>query len=124
MKYVLDSNVAAKWVLPEPDSAKARTLRDDFSQGRHDLISPDILPIEVGHALTRAERQGRISQSEGLKLWADLMTTPPRFFPYITLMPRALVFSSQARIGVYDCVYVALAERNNAVLLQPINESV
>jgi predicted nucleic acid-binding protein len=110
MKYVLDLNVATKWVLPEPDSAKSRVFRDEFSRGLHDLISPDILPIEVGHALTRAERQGRINQSESLNLWADIMTTPPRFLPYLPLMPRALTLSSQARIGVYDCVYVALAE--------------
>lgn len=111
MKYVLDSNVATKWVLPEPDSAKSRIFRDEFGRGLHDLISPDILPIEIGHALTRAERQGRISQSESLNLWADVMTTPPQFVPYLVLMPRALFLSSHARIGVYDCVYVALAER-------------
>jgi hypothetical protein len=26
MKYVLDANVALKWVLPEPDSPKAKQL--------------------------------------------------------------------------------------------------
>jgi hypothetical protein len=30
MKYVLDSTVALKWVLLEPDSAKADNLRQDF----------------------------------------------------------------------------------------------
>jgi hypothetical protein len=30
MKYVLDASVALKWVLTEPDAAKARQLRDDF----------------------------------------------------------------------------------------------
>ncbi len=29
MKYVLDSSVALKWVLPEPDSGKAIRLRDE-----------------------------------------------------------------------------------------------
>jgi hypothetical protein len=29
MKYVLDSSVALKWVLPEADSGKAIRLRDD-----------------------------------------------------------------------------------------------
>lgn len=111
MKYVVDSNVAAKWVLPELDSDSARLLRDGFSKGTHNLVAPDIFPIEVGHALTRAERQRRISQSESLNLWVDVMTTPPQFVSSLPLMPRALVLSSQARIGVYDCLYVALAER-------------
>lgn len=110
MKYVLDSNVAAKWLLREPDSAKACHLRGDYRQSIHELIAPDVLPVEVGHALTRAERQGRISQSDSLNLWLDMMMTAPRFFAYLALMPRALALSSQARIGVYDCLYVALAE--------------
>lgn len=65
-----------RWVLDEPDSAKARALRDDFRRQIHDLIAPDMLPLEVGHALTRAERQGRISQLESLNLWADMRRVP------------------------------------------------
>jgi predicted nucleic acid-binding protein len=32
MKYVLDSNVALKWVLRENNSDKARQLRIDYQQ--------------------------------------------------------------------------------------------
>jgi predicted nucleic acid-binding protein len=38
MRYVLDSSVALKVSLPEPDSAKAIQLRDDFRNGIHELI--------------------------------------------------------------------------------------
>lgn len=55
MKYVLDSSVALKWALPEPDTAKALQLRADYRNGTHELIAPDFFPIEVAHALTRAE---------------------------------------------------------------------
>lgn len=41
MKYVLDSSVALKWVLPEPDSAKAIELRDNFRRQIHELVAPD-----------------------------------------------------------------------------------
>ncbi len=61
MIYVLDSSVALKWVLPESDSPKALQLCDDFRTGAHTLLAPDIFPVEVGHALTRAERQGRLT---------------------------------------------------------------
>ncbi len=60
MRMVLDSNVALKWVLPEPDSPKAIQLRDDFRRAIHELLAPDVYPVEVGHSLTRAERQSRI----------------------------------------------------------------
>ena len=38
MKYVLDVNVALKWVLNEVDSTKARRLRDNLRIQIHDLL--------------------------------------------------------------------------------------
>jgi predicted nucleic acid-binding protein len=55
MKFVLDASVALKTVLKEPDSAVAIALRDDFKNQIHQLIAPDTLPIEIAHALTRAQ---------------------------------------------------------------------
>ena len=37
------------------------------------------------------------------------MTTVPRLFPSMPLTPRAIQIATGARIGVYDCLYVALA---------------
>jgi predicted nucleic acid-binding protein len=117
MIYVLDSNVAVKWALTELLSDKAQVLRDDFKNNIHELLSPDIFPAEVIHALTRAERQNRITPPEGGRLFADIMSTPPTFFPYQPLIPRAYEIASQAKIGVYDCLYVALSERENCELV-------
>jgi predicted nucleic acid-binding protein len=111
MIYVLDSNIAVKWVLTEDLSDKALLLRDDFKNKVHDLMAPDIFPAEIIHALARAERQNRITPPQGGKLFADVMSTPPGFFPYQPLIPRAYDIASKFRIGVYDCFYVALAER-------------
>jgi predicted nucleic acid-binding protein len=110
MKYVLDSSVALKWVLPEPDSAKAIQLRTDFQNGVHELIAPNIFYVEAAHALTRAERQRRIAVSGGWPLWRTIMVDCPTLSDSFPLMRRAFDLSSQARIGVYDCLYVALAE--------------
>lgn len=117
MNYVLDANVALKWVLAEPDSATARQLRTDFQSAVHDAIAPDVFPIEMAHALTRAERQGRIAVAQAGILWADVMSTPPRLEPSGPLLPRAIRISSTARIGVYDCLYIALAERESRELV-------
>jgi predicted nucleic acid-binding protein len=117
MKYVLDSNVALKWVLPEPDSAQAVRLRQGFLAGLHELLAPDIYPIEVAHALTKAERQGKILAGEGWPKTTDILTTPPDLHPYLPLLPHAFAIASRARIGVYDCLYVALAEREGCQLV-------
>jgi predicted nucleic acid-binding protein len=117
MKYVLDSNIALKWVLVEPDSAKAKQLRDDFENAIHELLAPDVFEVEIAHALTRAERQGIITVGQAAILWSDVLSTPPRLEQSGPLLPRAIDISSQYRHGVYDCLYVALAERENCELV-------
>lgn len=111
MRFVLDSSVAFKWLVPEVDTPKALRLRDDYQKALHELLAPDILPVETTHALTRAERQGRITSFQGAALFTDLMNDLPPLHPHLPLLPRAYEISSALRVGVYDCLYVALAEQ-------------
>jgi len=111
MKYVVDSSIAVKWALVEQGTDKARRLRDDFRQTVHELLAPDVFSVEAAHALTRAERQGRIKLSESIQLLADILITAPALHSYHPLLARAAVISSAMRVGVYDCLYVALAEQ-------------
>jgi predicted nucleic acid-binding protein len=49
---------------------------------------------------------------------SDVLSTPPILFPsYPDLISRAFAIASQFRIGVYDCLYVALAERERCDLV-------
>jgi predicted nucleic acid-binding protein len=41
----------------------------------------------------------------------------PLLLPCLALTPRAIDISSQLRIGVYDCLYVALAEQKKCQLV-------
>lgn len=117
MKYVLDSSVAIKWALPEVDSDTAIRLRDEYRQGAHQLLAPDILPIEVGHALTRDARTARISSANGFALWTDVLLYSPSLVDSLTLMPDAYALSSRMQVGKYDCLYVALAQRESCPVL-------
>lgn len=117
MKYVLDASVAFKWAVAETDSNKALRLRDDLRAGLLELIAPDVFPAEIAHALTRAERQGRVSVADGWALWLGVMADAPVLHPTLPLVPRAYAISSSARIGVYDCLYVALAEQGGCDLV-------
>ena len=117
MRYVLDASVAIKWELVELLADKAQLLRDDYRRGVHELLAPDIFYPELVHSLTRAERQGRISVGTAIILLADALTTPPVIQSCAPLLPRACSISSAARVGVYDCLYVALAERENCQLV-------
>jgi predicted nucleic acid-binding protein len=110
MKFCLDSNVALKWVLNESDSTLAIRLRDDFGLGVHELIVPDIFPVEIAHGLARAERRGIIPIGDGTQKLADIFSFMPDLISYLPILPRAFTIASSARHGVYDCLYIALAE--------------
>ena len=75
------------------------------------------MPVEVAHALTKAERRGVIPHSDSKDKLANVLFVGAALQPYLPLLDRALQISSQARIGVYDCLYVALAEREGCELL-------
>ena len=74
MKYVIDSSVGVKWVIPEVDSAKALRLRDDYRNAVIELLAPDFYLFEVANSITRAERQGRITQAEGAMALRDTVS--------------------------------------------------
>jgi predicted nucleic acid-binding protein len=111
MKYVIDSSVAVKTVLTEIDSGKALRLIDEFRAGLHDLFASEVFHIEIAHALTKAERQLKITPPQGWIGWKSIMADCPLLVASLPLMPRAFDISSSMRVGVYDCLYVALAER-------------
>jgi hypothetical protein len=62
MKYVINSSVGVKWVIPEVDSAQALRLGGDYRIGVIELLAPDFYPLEVANSITRPERQARITQ--------------------------------------------------------------
>jgi predicted nucleic acid-binding protein len=117
MKYVIDASVGFKWAVVEQHTDKARQLRDEYIRGAHELLAPDVFPIEVSHGLTRAERQRRITPAEGAQFLTDLLRMLPLMHASLPLLPRAYEISSQIRIGVYDCLNVALAEREKCQLI-------
>ncbi|HEV2949322.1 MAG TPA: type II toxin-antitoxin system VapC family toxin [Gemmataceae bacterium] len=110
MKYVLDSSVALKWVLPEADSVRAIRLRDEHKNGIHELLAPDIFTPEIANGLASAERQGRIKTGESAVLLLDVVRAAPALHPAAPLLLRAMALAIATRRAVYDCIYLALAE--------------
>src|SRR5262249_43110605 len=117
MRYVLDASVALGWVLPRPNSGKALRLRAEFQNAIHELVAPSMFSGEVASALTKAERQKIIPVGTARPLLGRVMRTPPVMHPYEPLLDRAMEISSQTRGGLYDCLYVALAEREGCELV-------
>jgi predicted nucleic acid-binding protein len=114
VSVVIDASVALKWFLAdEPNAAQAFAI----VQGETMLIAPDILIAEVCNAAWRSARLGRITQDQVNEIAVAL----PRFFDALIgaadLAPRAVAIAGQLDQPVYDCLYVALAEAQEANLV-------
>ena len=117
MRYVLDASTALRWVLKGPLTPTALRLRDEYQRQLHELIAPAHFPDEVASALTKAERQKLIPVGDARVLVHDVLSTAPVLYPTPPLLDRAVEISSRTRSGYYDCLYVALAEREGCELV-------
>jgi predicted nucleic acid-binding protein len=117
MIYVLDSNVALKWELPEEGWEQARRVRHDFVTNAIGLMAPDIYPVEIAHVLSRAERQNLVLPPFACVALGRYLGLLPTLHRSVDLLPRAQEISSRYRIGAYNCLYVALAEQQQCPLL-------
>ena len=78
-------------------------------------IAPDIFVLECAHVLTKAQRRGLIRDAQAS--FDTIMLDVPSLYSSLPLVSRAMEIASKARIGVYDCLYVALAEREGCDLI-------
>jgi predicted nucleic acid-binding protein len=117
MRYVLDASVAVTSVVSRPLTKKALRLREDYRNGTHNLLAPSVFLAECASALTKCERQKLIPVGQALVLLDDILNDIPQIFTYEPFLRRATVISSQTRAGLYDCLYVALSEREGCEMI-------
>jgi predicted nucleic acid-binding protein len=112
MKYAIDASVGIQWEVSEPLSTKACDLRNAFRLGIHELLTTDLFPTEVANGLLVAERRGRILSGQGAQFLANILTVRvPIHSALPDLLPRAYAIAWSSSASAYDCLYVALAER-------------
>jgi predicted nucleic acid-binding protein len=109
VKYVVDASVAITWLLGETNADIAERLFVNARLGLDELIAPEFFVAECGHALFRAERKKLIQPGEARQLLETLTTDLPRLVPTVHFTSRAG--------GIYDCLYMALAEREQVQLI-------
>ena len=124
MKYVLDASVAICWAIPRPLTPRAILLRDEYQRQIHELLAPVVFLDEVAGALTKAERQKDIAVGQAMPLYAKILNSPPVLIAHAALIARAIAISSRTRSGYYDCLYVALTEREGCQLVTADQRSI
>jgi predicted nucleic acid-binding protein len=113
MTFVVDASVAVKFLTSEAGSAQAFAYIDSPEA----LIAPDLIVPEVANALWKKVKQSELLEIHAQRSIDDL----PEFFvsleSTVALMRDAFRLSFQLRHAVYDCVYLALAIRESAILV-------
>jgi predicted nucleic acid-binding protein len=109
---VVDASVVAKWVLPEVHSDAARDLLSVA-----EVLAPDLLWAELGNVLWRRWRQKDLDAQMARAMLSDLRSLEIVNFPVRPLLPPALDIAMSINHGVYDCVYLALAEETDGVMV-------
>jgi predicted nucleic acid-binding protein len=103
MTIVVDASVALKWVLDEPDSEAAVTLR------REELIAPVLWLAEAANALWRGVRIGQLTADQANAGFSELRNAPVASLAMEPHLDRALQLAMELGHPVYDCIYLALA---------------
>ena len=111
-RIVLDASVAVKWVLREEHAATARRILST-----RELLAPHLLWAEVGNTLWKRHRRQESSVEEVRRMLAEIQRLPVTTFAHWPLLPAALDLAISLHQTVYDCLYLALAEARNSVMV-------
>jgi predicted nucleic acid-binding protein len=117
VRYVLDVSVAVVWLLGEANADKAERLIVNARLGIDELIAPEFFLAECGHALFRAERKKSIGPGEARQLLRTLIADLPQLTVTAGLVSRAAGICEHLKKSFYDCLYMALAEREQVQLV-------
>ena len=110
MEVVADTNVFIAVALDEPE--KTNLIR--ITSGC-DLIAPEVLPFEIGNALTAWMRNRLLDRDEILAAWTAVQAIPVKL--RALEIEAALRIASQLEIYAYDAYVIECALASRSPLL-------
>lgn len=103
-RLIVDASVAVKWVVPEPDSARAASLRN------HTLIVPDLFFSECANVLWKKLRRGHVTNEQAGAAARTLETADLVIVSTKPYLARAVAIAAELDHPAYDAIYLAVAE--------------
>lgn len=109
---VVDASIAAKWTFREEDSDRALAIaqRDEV------LAAPSIIVAELSSVAWKRVRRGQWERSDASASVSIALGLLDVVVPAEALWEQALELAMETDHPVYDCFYLALAEREKAPL--------
>ena len=110
MKIIADTNTFIAVALNEPEKDKIIRLTEG-----HDLIAPDVLPFEIGNALTSMMKKAALMKNEVTSAWEAIQNIPVDLRS--TDIKSALNIAIQFNIYAYDAYFLECADNLRSPLL-------
>ena len=110
MKIIADTNTFIAVALNEPEKAKIIQLTEG-----HDLIAPDVLPFEIGNALTAMMKKNALKKEEVESAWEIIQQIPVDLRH--TDIKSALSIAIKFNLYAYDAYFLKCAENLHSPLL-------
>jgi len=107
---VVDSSVAAKWILPELDSAQADRLIAEVALKGERLLVLDLAVIEVANAIWKLHHRGLATLDEARQFLDKLLRLPVHVEPAKRLVKTAMEFAATYDRAGYDALFVGLCQ--------------
>lgn len=113
MPLVVDASVAVKFLVREPGNDQARR----FLSSPDPLIAPDWLLAEAASTFWKKVKRSELLLTHAERHLRDLPEFFETLYPALDLVNDAFRWSMRLRHPFYDCIYLALAERENCKLV-------
>lgn len=110
MYIVSDTNIFLAVALDEPEKANIVRLTADA-----DAVSPEILPYEIGNALTAMIKRKQLTHDEALSTFTATSQIPVRLLPVD--IPEALELALDYDIYAYDAYFLQCAKNLSCPLI-------
>jgi len=108
---IVDTNVAVKWVLVEPDSAQADQVMQDVLASGGKLYCLDIALVEAANVIWVYVHRGKQTAAEARRDYAALRKCPLAILAATSLLDDAFDLAVQFDIAVYDACFVAAVKQ-------------
>ncbi len=110
-ELVVDSGVAVKWFVTEPDTAKADQILADYHSNTISLLAPDLIYAEFGNIIWKKQLFQGLTPTLAEDAIKEFHAIRFAITPASSLLDEAYLLAVTHRRTVYDMLYLALSLR-------------